>query len=532
MSTSNAELFDFKDEDEDQPTASGPGWKVLVVDDDEEIHGVTRLALRGFEFKGRQLDLLHAYTGAESIELMRAHPDVAVVLMDVVMESDQAGLEAVRRIREEIGNRFVRIILRTGQPGQAPEREVITQFDINDYKEKTELTSKKLFTVIYTALGSYRDLMALEHNRHGLEKVIEASAELLEEHAIDRFAQGVLEQLTALMYLDRNCLLVKAGGLAAARSDHEQPLVLAGTGAYAEISHNTPARELDDETRRRIARALDERQTVFCNNYFVHYFRTGSGREVVFYLDAGVELSGDDRYAVELFCRNVALALDNLYLSKQLTETQRELIIMLSEAIERRSKEAGNHVRRVAEYSALLARLSGFSEDEAELLKMAAPLHDVGKIAIPDAILNKPGRHTPQETEIMRTHAAIGGEIFADQQLPVLQAARILAREHHEKWDGSGYPEGKHAERIHIYGRIVALADVFDALLNARCYKPAWPLEKVLKLVRDERGRHFDPALVDLMLDNVDAFLRIADELADSPPRRHPDAPDHPDEHD
>lgn len=150
-------------------------WKLLVVDDEEEVHAVTRLALGGFEFASRPLQIIGAYSGAEAKKVMSEEKDIAMILLDVVMETDQAGLDVVKYIREELGNRFVRIILRTGQPGQAPEYKVITEYDINDYKQKTELTRGKMFTLVHTSLSSYRDLMALEANRHGLEKVIEAS---------------------------------------------------------------------------------------------------------------------------------------------------------------------------------------------------------------------------------------------------------------------------------------------------------------------------------------------------------------------
>lgn len=143
-------------------------WKVLIVDDENEVHQATRLVLSDFEFNGRRLEFLSAYTGAEAKELMDEHEDTALILLDVVMEDPQAGLEVARYVRHEAENRLVRIILRTGQPGQAPEREVITEYDINDYKQKTELTSTKLFTTVTTAIRSYRDLLAVDEARQAM----------------------------------------------------------------------------------------------------------------------------------------------------------------------------------------------------------------------------------------------------------------------------------------------------------------------------------------------------------------------------
>ncbi len=138
---------------------------------------------------------------------------------------------------------------------------------------------------------------------------------------------------------------------------------------------------------------------------------------------------------------------------------------------------------------------------------MAAPLHDVGKIGISDSILNKPGRLTPEERRIMETHADIGYQILGQSVRPVFKAASIVAHEHHEKWDGGGYPRGLAGEDIHIYGRIVGLVDVFDALAHERVYKPAMPLEKCIAIITEERGRHFDPRLVDLFLEHLDEFV-------------------------
>lgn len=205
-------------------------------------------------------------------------------------------------------------------------------------------------------------------------------------------------------------------------------------------------------------------------------------------------------------------------LQDEIAETQREVIFRMGSIGETRSKETGNHVKRVAEYSKLLALHSGLDEDEAELIKQASPMHDIGKVGIPDAILNKPGKLDAEEWIIMQTHAQIGYDMLADSPRPLLKAAAIVAYEHHEKYDGSGYPQGLSGENIHIYGRITALADVFDALGSERCYKKAWDEEKIFKFFKDEKGKHFDPKLVDIFFDNLDEFLFIRDKFIDNEP--------------
>jgi len=198
-------------------------------------------------------------------------------------------------------------------------------------------------------------------------------------------------------------------------------------------------------------------------------------------------------------------------LQNEIIETQKEMLERLGDLVETRSKETGHHVHRVAEYSALLAQYSGLDAKEVELIRMASPMHDIGKIAIPDVILLKPDRLDKEEFEIMKTHAQKGYEVFKNSKRDLLQAAATIAYEHHERWDGKGYPRGLKEEDIHLYGRITAIADVFDALGTQRVYKEAWPLEKILQLFKEEQGQQFDPKLLEIFFENIDAFLEIRD---------------------
>jgi response regulator RpfG family c-di-GMP phosphodiesterase/predicted transposase YbfD/YdcC len=203
-------------------------------------------------------------------------------------------------------------------------------------------------------------------------------------------------------------------------------------------------------------------------------------------------------------------------LNQEIADTQKEVVFTMGAIGESRSKETGNHVKRVAEYSKLLALLHGISDEEAEMLKQASPMHDIGKIAIPDAILNKPGRFDENERLIMNTHAHLGYDMLKHSNRDLLKTAAIVSYQHHEKWDGSGYPRGLKGEEIHIYGRITALADVFDALGSNRCYKKAWDDEKIFQLFMEEKGKHFDPALITIFFDNLSEFLKIRDTFKDN----------------
>ena len=202
-------------------------------------------------------------------------------------------------------------------------------------------------------------------------------------------------------------------------------------------------------------------------------------------------------------------------LKKEIEDTQKEVVFTMGAIGESRSKETGNHVKRVAEYTYLLAKYYGLSEKECEMLKQASPMHDIGKVAIPDAILNKPGRFDADERSIMETHAQLGYDMLKYSNRSLLKMASTVAYEHHEKYNGTGYPNQLAGEEIHIYGRITALADVFDALGSARVYKEAWSDERIFKMFKEERGEHFDPKLIDIFFENLDSFLVIRDSMKD-----------------
>jgi len=202
-------------------------------------------------------------------------------------------------------------------------------------------------------------------------------------------------------------------------------------------------------------------------------------------------------------------------LNEEIKQTQREVVFTMGAIGESRSKETGNHVRRVALYSEVLAKHYGLNEDAVTLLKEASPMHDIGKVAIADSILNKAGILTKAERNIMMTHTSLGYDMLKYSTRDLLKTAAIIAKEHHEKYDGTGYPFGLKANEININARITALADVFDALGSNRCYKMAWSDEKIFEMFREEKGKHFDPTLVDIFFEHLDEFLLIREKYQD-----------------
>ncbi len=513
--------FLFAEEPEQvEPTHNG-SWKILIVDDEPEVHAVTKLALSDFSFQGKNLAFFSAYSGAEAKQLIAEHPDAAIMLLDVVMETDDAGLLVASYIREQLHNEHVRIILRTGQPGQAPERQVIINYDINDYKSKTELTAQKLFTVIMSSLRSYRDILSLEQSRLGLEKIINASADLFSSHSMEQFIDGVLQQLTSILGCDENALLVSssmvAGNISGDVSDPHKLVVFAGQGEF-ERQEGKPVQEvLAPELLDAFEAALKSRGIVYRDNYLVAYCTSKFTHGSLLYI-SGLPgaITANQKKLIELFSQNVQIAYENVQLQHEIEDTQREIVYRLSEAVEHRSIETGNHVKRVAFICYELGKAYGLPEEEAERLMFAAPLHDVGKVGIPDGILNKPAKLQGQEWEVMKTHASIGYEILKNSKRSIIQAGAVIAQDHHEKWDGTGYPAGKKGDDIHIYGRIAALADVYDALRHRRCYKSAWSLEQVMAHIDNESGKQFDPKLVEIFKQRVDKLEAILQKYPDS----------------
>ncbi|MEN9465201.1 MAG: hypothetical protein RL217_1382 [Pseudomonadota bacterium] len=490
-------------------------WRVLIVDDEPDVHRITRIVLANFQFDGRMLDLLSAHSGKEAKAIMASHNDIAMILLDVVMEEDHAGLEVARYVREELKNRYTRIILRTGQPGQAPEHEVIRNYDINDYKDKTELTTTKLNTLMFATLRSYRDICTLDEHRRGLENVIRASTEVFSTGAITQFASAVLSQVTLLLGLEQSALYCSNTLLDEELLGRRRFRVLAATGEMQEFVDLDDLHSIPAPVRDGFEKAMSERKSQHYDGYYIGYFTSKRGSESLLYVRYNNALSELDKKLLEIYATNVAISYENILMREEIIETQREILYLLGEAVEVRSQETGAHVKRVAQYSRLLALHYGLDENEANLIKMASPLHDVGKIGISDNILNKPGKLSDTERAIMKTHTEIGAEILNKSQRRILKTAAIIAGQHHEFWNGSGYPKGLKGEDIHIAGRITALADVFDALGSKRCYKEAWPMDKILNFLKEKSGSQFEPKLVEILLTHLDEFLQIRQQYPD-----------------
>lgn len=488
-------------------------WKVLIVDDEPEIHSVTRFALSGVTFQEREIELISAHSAEEAKKLLLSENDFAMALLDVVMETNHAGLHLAKWIREELENHAVRIILRTGQPGEAPEKSIITQYDINGYKEKAELTSKKLFTLTCSSLRSYQDIQKLEANKAGLRMVIEASGTIFKSHSFEHFCQNAVKHTYPFFNNVHEILEQELGGLIVKRMGEKW--VIVNTSEKYNILIGLPLEEV--ESLKNVSIGPDEAQYIeLSETSMCLILRVRPNEYVLLPIENLSDHTPEDPILFELYLHNISIALENIYLLNQTEATQREIAYRLGEAVETRSKETGGHVKRVAEMSRYLALGYGMSEKEADLIKIASPLHDVGKIGISDKVLNKPGKLTDEEWKEMQTHAEMGKEILTGSDLKIITLASSIAGSHHERWDGKGYPKNLKEDEIPLEARITAVADVFDALASDRCYKKAWPLDKIVSLFKEERGKQFEPKIVDVLLSGIDDIIAIRDQYKDN----------------
>jgi signal transduction histidine kinase len=343
---------------EDEEVAApqyGVPWKVAVIDDDPAVHDGTRYALYDYVLNGQKLDIVSAYSADEGRAVLREHPDIAVVLLDVVMETDSAGLELVDFIRNELKNEMVRVILRTGQPGQAPERRVIVDYDINDYKAKTELTADRLFTAMTAALRSYQQIQRMVATRRGLEIIIDAAAKLFDFKSMQRLAEGVLTQIASLLNVECAGILV----LRDEGRNGESFSVLAGSGCYSEFTGLHAVDTLQPSLVQVVREAFARRHHEFLPERSVLYMQTGSGREIVVLLEAAKDLSDTDRTLVEVFCSKLSVAFDNVILYEQLQEAN----LRLEQRVIERTRELTIANRRLSAQWERLRRANAFKSE-------------------------------------------------------------------------------------------------------------------------------------------------------------------------
>jgi len=512
----------FNDEPHDEPQDGGTAtdettvkpWRILVVDDEEQVHKITTLVLQNCVFDGRGVDLSHAYSMADAKELIANAEPFALALVDVVMETDDAGLRLVQFIREELQDQDIRIVLRTGQPGQAPEETVIHRYDINDYKNKTELTSTKLKTLMFSTLRSYRDIQTIKRNRQGLYRLIDATGKIVDKDQLAKFSSTVLEEVSTLLNLEDEAICAHALDAVAATSKEHHYQILAATGKFRAQMEKHHA--LPPDVIKCFSQAHDVHHSFYAEDAYIGYYQTPQAGENFLYVKPQSPLDKMDIHLLDMYVRCVAITHHNLKQKELIHKSRQEMVYVLSETIEQRRPNEANHVRRVSQMSLALAKAAGVSSVMCERIKLASALHDIGTIALEDTLLEFRELFNDDQRQTMQTHAAIGEAILGRSKRPVLMLASVIAGQHHEHWDGHGYPNQLKGEEIDLAARIVAIADVIDAMSTDRAYRKALSDDEIKQYIAEQKGKQFDPDLAELALRILPQLYAIRDGLPDA----------------
>ena len=469
-------------------------WNILIVDDEESIHAITELVLGSFSFDSKPIHFFNAYSAKDAREILAREDDIALVLLDVVMESDNAGLELVKYIRNELKNQMVRIVLRTGQPGSAPEEEVITSYDINDYKDKTELTNTKLKSTVYNAIKSYRDLKTLQDNADTLLKY-----------------KNMFDSATDFIFvIDKHNRIIEANSsfLKAIGKQHDDTV---GKPIFELFSQD----DVKDTLQKNISESMSGSNIHYMSEMnFKVLGKRHMDIEFFPYYDQYHNLS-----AVVVNFQDVTSAVSQKKATEALRlkqiENYRQTIYTLVDMIERRDSYTAGHTKRVAKYVVLIAEELNLSKEDIENLHKAAMLHDIGKIMTPDAVLLKPGKFNDLEYTLIKDHLTNGYDILKGIDI-YKDLAEIMVL-HHERYDGSGYPKGLKGDEISVLGHIMIVADAFDAMTTDRIYKKRKEIQEAFDEMVSLKGKQFDPDVVDAALKALkDVKVDITNQLPKS----------------
>jgi response regulator RpfG family c-di-GMP phosphodiesterase len=507
-----ADDFLFADEADGGATVKKEPWKVIIADDELDVHVATKLVLKEFSFRDRGIEFIDAYTGQEACDVLRKHPDAAVMFLDVVMETDDAGLRAVKRIREELGNKMVRIILRTGQPGHAPEDEVILNYDINDYKAKSEMTAKKLFTSIVAALRSFQDLQTIESSRRGLVKVLDAASSM-DFRSRSLFVSGLLMQLGSLLDIGEDDLILIRRG-EGGRDDS----IMAAAGSYDPFVGEPFKEVFDEETAALVTQVFANGATHVDSQRSIYQVPLPNLCDVAVYVGGARIISETELALIDIFCLKIVLAYENYEFVEQSRCDQNAEIALLvrlsSHAHYLPVAYATNRGRLSRDITARMKEAGSRESIEnrlPEIIERAAMLADLGNYAIPARILEADGPLSAEDRALVRTHPELGAALLKEilDQVTggrVAGLARQIVLSHHECFDGSGYPNQLAGVDIPLPARIVAVADCYMALTSARPWRKAFPHVDAVAMIQQEAGKKFDPSVVRSFVAVSDAY--------------------------
>jgi len=302
--------------DDDEPlveTYQRTPWKIAIVDDDDEVHKITKLSLKDFEFEGRRIEFIDAYSGKEARELFQQHDDIALVLLDVVMEDEHSGLDVVKFVREELNNHYTRVVLRTGQPGSAPEEDVIREYDIDGYKAKTEFTRHNLNLLFYTNLRSYRDITNIQRYQKGLKAVIDAMVNLAEVEKVSDFAAALMQQLAIVLNSSHTEFIMQDSEAFTLAKNQANRWHMMVNEQGTELLENGQRSDNNQDFVDIAERALSNKESILEPPLYAHYYCSKKGLESVFILRNSQLLSDFNQHLLQIFSQNAVLTLEHLF---------------------------------------------------------------------------------------------------------------------------------------------------------------------------------------------------------------------------
>ncbi len=483
-------------------------WKVLVADGDAEVHAAASLALKGLEFRGREILLFNARTLSDARSAVSVHPDIACVLLDFALEETASPPGFLPWLRGERGNADMQVLVRSERQLRPAEISKALQYGINDWRRKSELTVSLIPVIVTAALRAWDSLSGLREQHEELRRMVDASARAFRYAGLPEFERDSLSSLSLVLHGSEG----EAGAFAlfASRAPHELvPRVTTATGRFRHLEGRKLKDVLEPGMYERILNHNYARGHLSLGKLRVYGFKVRDGSEAFIVLEDADGLSEWTEDLLESFRLHLGVAVENFHLHRGVESARDDLVFALGEMAESRSEETWNHVKRVAEIARIIGQGLGMGEYEAEQLRLAASLHDLGKLSIPEGILAKDGNLSEDEFESMKSHAIVGFEMLNTSNRDLFRTAARIALEHHENWDGTGYPRGLKGEEIGLYSRIVTVADVFDALGNRRSYKKPWEGPDIMEFMYRETGKKFDPRVMDVFFERIDELNEL-----------------------
>lgn len=420
-----------------------------------------------------------------------------------------------KSLRDDSNLHFTRINLIVNNVKVLFKNKTLSSNWFNDFILQSDLNMTRLFSSIISSSKGYYEILENKFDSEIVAKVISSSYSLIKVNSLSDLYNKILFQIGLIFNLSNQKGVKTTSGFIATR-DNASYKIECGIGEHrTSVLKDISTIKSDDFIYLFNTARYSNSKYSFNKNSLVFIFNSIFDKQNIIYITLDTTITFITKQLITIYLENLSISFNKLYLDLEIQSAQKELIYSLGDVAEFRSEETGNHVKRVAEYSYLIATKYGLTEKESEMIKISSPLHDIGKIAIPDSILKKPGKLTPEEFEIMKTHTTLGYNILKNSNGDLMTTGSVIALQHHEKFDGTGYPNGLLGYDIHIAARIVAVADVFDALGSKRVYKEAWDIQDILKLFIKEKGKHFDPLLIDILFNNLDEVLHIKNSYSD-----------------